>query len=131
MKNKGKHGPPFKTSGTGSHAPHKKGTVKTNTIDSPTRRNKNNNTQDGPTAPPHITAQQCTNCGPQPKAETPTSSGKYPPREAPRAPPQVFADAGGDGGRWGVDGGRWGADEACLRVRGGPMLRCFVDALDR
>ena len=24
-----------------------------------------------------------------------------------------------------------GADEACLRGRGGPMLRGFVDALDR
>ena len=28
-------------------------------------------------------------------------------------------------------GGRWGADEACLRARGGPMCRGFVDALDR
>ena len=25
----------------------------------------------------------------------------------------------------------WGADEACLRARGGPMLRGFVDVLDR
>ena len=26
-------------------------------------------------------------------------------------------------------GGGWGADEACLRGRGGPMLRGSVDAL--
>ena len=35
------------------------------------------------------------------------------------------------GGGWGADGLRKGADEACLRVRGGPMLRGSVDVLDR
>ena len=42
---------------------------------------------------------------------------------------------GGGVGLRGVDGGPmgcgWGADEACLRARGGPMRRGFVDALDR
>ena len=28
-------------------------------------------------------------------------------------------------------GAQGGADEACLRARGGPMRRGFVDALDR
>ena len=35
----------------------------------------------------------------------------------------------------GVDGGPmgcgWGADEACLRARGGPILRGSVDALEQ
>ena len=36
-----------------------------------------------------------------------------------------------DGGGWGPMGCGWGADEAGLRVRGGPILRGFVDVLDR
>ena len=50
-----------------------------------------------------------------------------------RSPPQKSRGVGV--GLRGVDGVPmgcgWGADEACLRARGGPMLRGFVDALDR
>ena len=50
-----------------------------------------------------------------------------------RSPPQKVA--GVCVGLRGVDGVPmgcgWGADEACLRARGGSMLRGFVDALDR
>ena len=37
----------------------------------------------------------------------------------------------GRGVEEGPMGCEWGADEACLRARGEPMLRGFVDALDR
>ena len=51
-----------------------------------------------------------------------------------RSPPTKESWGVGVGLR-GVDGVPmgcgWGADEACLRARGGPMLRGFVDALDR
>ena len=49
--------------------------------------------------------------------------------------PPLKKVAGVGGGLGGVDGVPmgcgWGADEACLRARGGPMLRGFVDVLDR
>ena len=50
-----------------------------------------------------------------------------------RSPIKKVAGVGvGLGGVDGVPMGcGWGADEAGLRARGGPMLRGFVDALDR
>ena len=66
--------------------------------------------------------------------------GRSPPMKSSRGilsfkvPPPIKSHRGGWGGMGGIGGPMgcgWGADEACLRARGGRILRGSVDALER